>query len=73
MLDPLSLTGLPCSATVGENVLSPAETGYFRVEWYPKGTSSSLRRRGGGNGGEACEGGTRRRERKGTMIGMQSE
>lgn len=37
-LDPLPLTGLPCLASVDEDVLRPA-TGCPRVEWYPKSRS----------------------------------
>lgn len=49
---PLPLPGLPAWASVGEKVLSLAETRSSMVRWYPRGPSPSLRRKERGNEGE---------------------
>ena len=63
-MDSVSLTGLHCQASVGEDVPSPAGTRCPRVGWYQRGVSPSLRRREGNNRGEICKGRTGRRGRR---------
>jgi hypothetical protein len=43
LLGPLALSELPGQASEGEDVPSPAGTGYSRVEWYPSGVFPFLR------------------------------
>jgi hypothetical protein len=57
---PFPLPGQPGWALVGEDVPSPDGTRCFRVRWYPKGASPSLRR-GGVMVGGICKGRAGRR------------
>ena len=60
-MDPVLLTGLPCLATVGEDVPSPAVTWGASIGWYTgRGICPSQGRRVGGGEGW-CEERTGRR------------
>jgi hypothetical protein len=52
-VDPVSPTGLPCLASMGEDVPSPAGTECARVGWYP-GCGPPLQRGRGRDGGMGC-------------------
>ena len=49
-----SLTRLPCLASVGDDMPSPAVTSCARVVWYAAGHPPSQRRRGGRIGRRDC-------------------
>ena len=68
-MDPVPLTGLPCLASVGKDVHSPAVTSCSRAGWYTGGGGASpLQKRKGGGRWEGLYDGDRKE--RGPVIGI---